>query len=152
MKKITFLLAVCISSLFVCSCATTIDTYYSPKTLQMSVKTIYLVNKGGDSQDMDERIKRNLINRKVKVVMGPDTKKVSSEDLIVKYNETWKPDLPTSMQAFDILAFDPAGDLVASSHWKNSSFSSLTTMNTIVTDSLDTIFEKIKIEPQEMKP
>ena len=57
MKKtvISFLF---VSLLFLTSCVTTIDAYYSAKAGDYEVKTIYLVNKAEGSQEMDERIKK----------------------------------------------------------------------------------------------
>jgi hypothetical protein len=149
--KTSLLSLVLLSGFFLSGCATTIDTYYSPQAKDFTIKSIYIVNKDMGSQEMDERLKRNLAQRKLKVVIGPETKKVTSEDAILKYTESWKSDVTNFLQALDILIFDKNGELIASTHWKNSKFNTLSTMNTIVTDSLDTLFEKIKIEEEPAK-
>ena len=129
------------------SCATTIDAYYSAHADQQSVKTIYLVNKSAASQEMDDRIKKELQNRQINVIVGPDTNKMTTEDGIMKYTETWKKEITNNIEALDIILFDKNGEVIASSHWKNSKFSTLAPMNSIVRDSIQIIFEKVQIRP-----
>lgn len=96
---------------------------------------------------MNDRIKKELEKRNLKVITGPDVKKITSEDAIMKYNETWKTEITTNLDAFDIILFDKNGEIVASSHWKNSKFSTLTRLTAVVSDSLDIIFEKVPVKP-----
>lgn len=126
---------------------TTIDTFYSSKAGQFALKSIYMVTKGEGSQEMDERIKKELEKRHIKVVTGPETKKVTTEDSILKYTETWKSEWTTYLQALDIILYDSNGEVVATSHWQNSKFSTLATVNSIVDDSVDVIFQKVQIKP-----
>ncbi len=135
------------SLLFLTSCATTIDAFYSAHADQHSVKTIYLVNKSAASQEMDDRIKKELQNRQINVIVGPDTNKVTTEDAIMRYTETWKKEISNNIEALDIILFDKNGEVIASSHWKNSKFSTLAPMNSIVRDSIQIIFEKVQIKP-----
>ncbi len=96
---------------------------------------------------MDERIRKELQRRQLNVIIGPDTNKVTSEDAIMKYTETWKKEITNNIEALDIILFDKNGEIVASSHWKNSKFSTLAPMNSIVSDALQIIFEKVQIKP-----
>lgn len=133
---------------FLTSCASTVDGYYAQKANQFSVKNIYLVSKNPQApSDMDEAIRKDLIKRKINVVMGPDTNKVTKEDAIMKYNETWTSETASSLTALDIILFNPNGELVASSHWKNSKFSMLATLAYTVNDAMGIIFEKVEIRP-----
>ena len=143
MKKIFLLIVLfCLTG-----CMTTIDTFYSPKAGQFALKSVYLVNKGEGSKEMDERIKKELEKRNIKVVIGPETKKVTTEDSILKYTETWKTEITTYMQALDLVLFDANGEVIATSNWQNSKFSTLATVNSIVDDSIDVIFEMVRIKP-----
>ncbi len=138
MKNI--LLPFFIAMAFVCSgCVTTVDTFYAAKADQFNLKSIYLVNKAAGSQEMDDRIKRELERRNIRVVLGPETNKVSTEDAIMKYNETWKTELSTFLRALDILLYDPNGELIATSHWENSKVSTLASVSSIVKDSVGVI-------------
>jgi hypothetical protein len=132
-------------SLLLTSCATTIDAYYSAHADQFALKSVYLVNKSAASDEMDERIKKELMKRNIKVVIGPETKKVTTEDAIMKYNETWKTEITTNLETLDLILFDKNGELVASSHWKNSKVSTLATMSSIVSESVQIIFEKVQV-------
>lgn len=134
-------------SFLLTSCATTIDAFYSPQAAKFSVKSIYLVNKAEGSQEMDERIKKELEKRNIKVVIGPDSNTTKAEDAVIKYTESWKTELTTNLDALDIILFDKKGELMASSHWKNSKFSTLASVSSIVSDSLEVIFERVQIKP-----
>lgn len=135
------------SLLFLTSCATSVDAHYSAHADEYAVKTIYLVSKSGVTSEMDERIRKELQRRQLNVIIGPDTNKVTSEDAIMKYTETWKKEITNNIEALDIILFDKNGEIVASSHWKNSKFSTLAPMNSIVSDALQIIFEKVQIKP-----
>ena len=146
MKKI---ITLCLFSfsLLLSSCATTVDAFYSAHADQFSVKSVYLVSHAPESDEMDDRIKRELMKRNMQVVVGPDTKKVTTEDAIMKYTETWKTDITRNIETLDIILFDKNGEVIASSHWKNSKYSTLTTMSSIVSDTLQIIFEKVQVRP-----
>lgn len=96
---------------------------------------------------MDETIRKDLLKRKLNVVVGPDIGKVTTEDAIMKYTETWNNEFASSITALDIVLFNKEGELIASSHWKNSKFSTLATMAFIVNDAVEIIFEKVRIAP-----
>ena len=145
--KTYILSALFLSTVFLTSCATSVDASYSARADRYEVKTIYLVNKSVESQQMDDRIRKELQNRKINVIVGPDTNKVTSEDAIMKYTETWKKEITNNIDALDIILFDKNGEIVASSHWKNSKFSTLAPMSTIVSDAIQIIFEKVQIKP-----
>jgi hypothetical protein len=134
-------------SFFLTSCATTIDAFYSPQAAQFIVKSIYLVNKNEESKEMDERIKKELEKRNIKVLVGPDSNTTKAEDAVMKYTESWKTELTTNLDALDIILFDKKGELIASSHWKNSKFSTLASVSSLVSDSLEVIFERVQIKP-----
>lgn len=151
MKKILFL-SLTISSLFFTSCATSVDAFYAANADKYEVKTIYLVVKNPPS-DMEEAIRKDLLKRKLNVVTGPNTNKITDADAIMKANETWKAsELTSSITALDITLFNKNGELIASSHWKNSKFSMLATLSYIASDAIDIIFEKVVIPEPPHKP
>lgn len=146
MKKIVFLLLI-FSTLFLTSCATSVDAFYAAGADKYEVKTVYLVAKSNPISEMDEAFRKDLLKRKLNVIVGPDTNKVTDADAIMKYNETWKTDLASNITALDVTLFNKNGELVASSHWENSKFSTLATLAYIVNDAVEIIFEKVQIKP-----
>lgn len=146
MKTILFLVFIFSTSLFT-GCATTVDAFYSANADKYEIKTVYLVAKSNPISDMDETIRKDLLKRKLNVIVGPDTNKITDADAIMKYDETWKKELTSSLTALDIMLFNKNGELIASSHWKNSKFSTLATMAFIVNDAIEIIFEKVQIKP-----
>jgi hypothetical protein len=146
MNTILFL-SLALSTLFFSSCATTVDAFYSANAAKYEVKNVYFVAHSNPPSDMDEAIRKDLLKRKLNVVVGPDTNKVSDADAILKYNETWNKELASSITALDVMLFNKSGELIASSHWKNSKFSLLATLAYIVNDTVEIIFEKVQIKP-----
>jgi hypothetical protein len=135
-----------VSTTLITACATSVDAFYSAHADEKTVKTIYLVAKSAATAEMDERIRKDLNHRGLNVVVGPDTNKVTTEDAIMKYTETWTTDFPTSLTALDVILFDKNGELIASSHWKNAKFSALQPMSKTVADAIEIIFEKVHIQ------
>lgn len=145
--KTILLLALAISTLFFSGCSTTVDAFYTAGADKYEVKTVYLVAKSNPATDMDEAIRKDLLKRKLNVIVGPDTNKITDADAIMKYTETWKKDLTSSIAGLDVMLFNKNGELIASSHWKNSKFSTLATLAYIVNDTVEIIFEKVTIKP-----
>lgn len=146
MKTILFF-TLAFSTLLLTSCATTVDAFYSANAAKYEIKNVYLVAHSNPLSDMDEAIRKDLIKRKLNVVVGPETNKVSDADAIVKYNETWNKELASSITALDVMFFNKDGELIASSHWKNSKFSTLATLAYIVNDTIEIIFDKVRVAP-----
>jgi len=146
MKTILFI-SLALSTLFFSSCATTVDAFYAVGADKYEVKNVYFVAKSNPPSDMDEAIRKDLLKRKLNVVVGPDTNKITDADAIVKYTETWNKEVASSITALDVMLFNKNGELVASSHWKNSKFSTLATLAYIVNDTVEIIFEKVQIKP-----
>lgn len=144
MKTILFL-TLSLSTLLLNSCASSVDAYYARGADKYEVKNIYLVVKNPPS-DMDEAIRKDLLKRKLNVITGPDINEVTNADAIMKSKETWKNNFASSIEALDITLLNKNGELIASSNWKNSKFSSLATMAYIVNDAMEIIFEKVQIQ------
>jgi len=145
--KTILLLSLALSTLFLSSCATTVDAFYKADADNYEVKNIYFVAHSNPLSDMDEAIRKDLLKRKLNVVVGPDTNKISDADAIVKYTETWNKEVASSLTTLDVMLFNKNGELLASSHWKNSKFSTLATLAYIVNDTVEIIFEKVQIKP-----
>lgn len=146
MKTILFL-SLALTTLFFSSCATTVDAFYSANADKAEIKNVYFVPHAYPPSDMDEAIRKDLLKRKLNVVAGPDTNKISDADAILKYTETWNKEMASSLTTLDVMLFTKNGELIASSHWKNSKFSTLATLAYIVNDTVEIIFEKVQIKP-----
>ena len=119
MKTILFL-SLTLSTLFFSSCATSVDAFYAANAHKYELKNVYFVAHANPLSDMDEALRKDLLKRKLNVVVGPDTNKINDADAIVKYNETWNKELASSLTSLDVMLFNKDGELIASSHWKNS--------------------------------
>lgn len=141
-NKMFFLLA---SLLYITSCATTFDTVYSDKAEHFEIKSAYLSEKKSKFGDLQNLIMTNLQERKINVTTGPEKNTTSSEDSLVKFEESWSGGPTSKLQSFDIIMSDKNGKSIASCHWKNGNMNALMGLSSIVNSCLDTIFEKVKI-------
>ena len=127
-------------------CATTTRIDVTPRAFSTPAHTAYLVVHGGSSSDVDNDIRRALLQRGLSETEGTDDAILNKNvDLVVKYDDHWRWDLTMYLLSIDIELFDgKTGSLIATSSWNNSAFHRFPNAEDVVDDLVNQTFDKMK--------
>lgn len=129
-------------------CATTSEVDVVPNVTHASFHTVYLVVHGGNSGDVDDDIRRALLQHGLSETEGSsDTIQGKDVDLVVKYDDHWRWDITMYLKTIDIQFFDgKTGTLIAESSWQNSTLHGFHGADKVVDDLVDKTFAKLSAD------
>jgi len=127
-------------------CTTTQTVMAVPGADQFSGKTAYFVSHGGSSEDMDQHIRRNLVDSRFVVQTGPDLPLTAGSDLLVKYSDEWKWDVTMYLKSLNVEFYNAkTGALLTRGEFKNSTLHGYPDAGETVKSVMDEMFTKLAI-------
>jgi hypothetical protein len=149
MRKKVPLLVAWIAMAHLAGCATSSGVIANPSASQSVYHSIYIVNHGGSSADMDANMQREFLKHGFAVKAGADDGNHDDAQLIVRYADDWKWDLAMYLWSLDVMVYDSkSGTLIATGRWKNSTFHGFYSSEKIVTQVVDDTLAKANIRHQ----
>lgn len=128
------------------ACSTSTTVMSVPGAEKFRGKTAYFASHGGRSEDMDQHIRRNLVDNHYAVQSGPDLPLTSGSDLLVKYSDQWKWDVTMYLNSFSIEFYNAkTGALLTRGEFKNSALHGYPDAGEVVKGVMDQMFTKLAI-------
>lgn len=142
MKKLIVLLLAA-ASLILSGCSTSSRVVVNPGST-LVINTAYVVLHGGNSEDVDAHVQRELMAHGITVKAGPELTDPGT-DIIVRYSDNWRWDVTMYLRSLDIQIYDAnTGVLVGSGSWKNSALHGYHSAEKVTRKVMDDIFAKLQ--------
>jgi len=137
-KLIVLLLAA--ASLVLSGCSTSSRVVVNPGSA-LVINTAYVVLHGGNSEDVDAHVQRELMAHGITVKAGPELADPGT-DIIVRYNDNWRWDMTMYLSSLDIQIYDAnSGTLMGSGSWKNSALHGYHSAEKVTRKVMEEIFK-----------
>ncbi len=141
-KMLAVLLAA--ATLGLAGCSTSSRVVVNPGSTLVA-ESAYVVLHGGNSEDMDAHMQRELMAHGLTVRAGPELDNPGT-DLVVRYADSWRWDMTMYLGALDIQVYDTqSGTLIASGSWKNSALHGYHDSEKVTGQVIDEIFAKLRM-------
>lgn len=125
-------------------CSTSSRVVVNPGSTLVA-KSAYVVLHGGNSEDMDAHMQRELMAHGLTIKAGPEVDNPGT-DLIVRYADSWRWDMTMYLSTLDIQVYDTqSGTLLASGSWKNSALHGYHGGEKVTRQVMDEIFAKLRM-------
>jgi hypothetical protein len=143
MKKLIIVLFAA-ASLLLSGCSTSSRVVVNPGST-LVVKTAYVVLHGGNSEDVDAHVQRELMAHGIAVKAGPELADPGT-DIIVRYSDNWRWDMTMYLRSLDIQIYNAkSGTLMGSGTWKNSAMHGYHSAEKVTRKVMDEIFAKLQL-------
>jgi hypothetical protein len=140
MKNILVSLLLCLG---LGACSTSTRVMVGGGSQPASVHSAALVSKGGNSVDMDQVLRHDLLARglAVKRDASEGARQVPGVDAVVSYEDSWRWDLVMYLRSLDVSIFDAkSGALLVTGRWENSLFHRFPKTDEVVQQLMDAMY------------
>ena len=128
----------------IAGCSTSSRVVVNPGSTLVA-RSAYVVLHGGNSEDMDGHVQRELMAHGLTVKAGPERDDPGT-DLVVRYADNWRWDMTMYLRSLDIQIYDAStGTLMASGSWKNSALHGYHGAEKVTKQVMDEIFAKLRM-------
>jgi hypothetical protein len=120
MKHYALLLA---TAIFLSGCSVTKEIKSGNVSLLKPIQTASQISEAGNSPEMDGILADAIRSEGVNLLpaLPPGTRKQTTADVLVSYNDTWRWDFVTYLQSITIQIFDAdSGGLLVSGQWADA--------------------------------